>query len=222
MDDFVAKLEAERILADVPQERVFRLRDSAEIGSLEDLYAALRSMDDGVFSHHVDGSKNDFGNWIRDVHKDYRLANSLFSSATKEECLIAVGSRLYELEKSLEPGKSLLLLPAPSLEEKGAAPLEERLLKIEDIISPEAASIATGDTIEVEPKERGFITGFFSDMQSVFSRDGFAGFTSEFKGIFVSGKDAPAEDSFAKDLDASDRDDEEKDRIIEHLKRVFK
>ncbi|MBI5881153.1 hypothetical protein HZB90_03420 [archaeon] len=220
MDDFVAKLEAERILADVPGERVFRLRDSAEIGNLEDLYSALRSMPEDIFSHHVNNEKNDFGNWIRDVHKDYRLANSLFSSTTKEECLIAVGQRIYELEKSLEPAKSLLLLPAPAKEGKEAAPLEERLMNINDIISPEAASIAAGDTIEIE-EERGLITGFFADMQSVFSRDGFAGFASELKGIFVSEKvESPGE--FVKSLSASGDEGADKDRIIDHLKRVYR
>jgi hypothetical protein len=221
MDDFVAKLEAERILADVPKERVFRLSDSGEISSLDELYSALRSMDDGVFSHHVNSGKNDFGNWVRDVHKDYRLANHLFSSSTKEGCLIAVRARLYELERALEPAKSLLLLPAPPQEEEKAAQLEERLLKIGDIISPEAASIAAGDTIEIMQEERGLITGFFSDMKSVFSMEGFAGFASEFRRMFARER-SESPDEFVKSLGASMRDDCDKDRIISHLKQVYK
>jgi hypothetical protein len=226
MADCLARLDAERMLADVPADKVFRMGDSSTIKNLEELYDTLQTVTEDVFGSHVDSSKNDFGNWVRDVHKDYRLANSLFSCATKEECVNALGIRLYELEKCLEP--AVALLPAPAQVEHAAASeselLEERLMKVEDLLPPaEAASIFLEEP-ESSAADVGtaLVTGFFSEMASVFSAEGMSRVASDIKGMFRREDSASTDDDFIKDLALSVQDDGSKDRIISHLKKVYK
>lgn len=95
--------ESSRMLGSVQEEHAFRIKDGESIRSLKELYTALQAMEHDVFRHHCNEERNDFGNWIKDVHKDYKLANSLFSSKTKEEFTRAVGSRIYDLEKAIAP-----------------------------------------------------------------------------------------------------------------------
>lgn len=108
--------EDRRIEENVPEEKAFRLVNGAYIKNLNELYSALMNADEQVFRHHVNESRNDFGNWVKDVHKDYRLANSIFLAQDREECAKAVRDRLYESEKSAEDGRPQepkVLLPAP-------------------------------------------------------------------------------------------------------------
>ncbi|MBW2967616.1 hypothetical protein KY362_03960 [Candidatus Woesearchaeota archaeon] len=110
-----------RIKEDVPQDKAFRLANGSYIKNLNELYSALLKADDAVFSHHVTESRNDFGNWVKDVHKDYRLANSIFRAQDKESAARAVKDRLYELEKTVDARQktqSVALLPSPASETK--------------------------------------------------------------------------------------------------------
>lgn len=114
MDDKMTLMDVENLLKDVHPDRAFILKDGSSIKNLHELYSALQSMESHVFAHHVNEDRNDFGNWVKDVHKDYRLANSLFSAGTKDEALKAIGSRIYEIEKRFRPEKKVV----PALRQK--------------------------------------------------------------------------------------------------------
>ncbi|MBN1544852.1 hypothetical protein JW898_05325 [Candidatus Woesearchaeota archaeon] len=106
--DYASK-EAERVLADVHPEKVFNLRDGSSIKNIKELYSALQSIGPDVFDHHVNSGRNDFSSWVKDVHRDYRLADGLSSAKSREECTKAVASRIYEIEKMAEERKRMEL-----------------------------------------------------------------------------------------------------------------
>jgi len=99
-NDSASTAELRNILADVDPEKVFRLNDGSVIRSIRELYSSLQSIADDTFSHHVNSERNDFSCWVRDVHNDSSLAEALVSSASKDEMVRAVGSRIYEAEKT--------------------------------------------------------------------------------------------------------------------------
>ena len=55
------------IVLDYWEDCSFRLADAREIKNLRELNEILVSMDGNMFRHYVNGKRNDFSNWIRDV-----------------------------------------------------------------------------------------------------------------------------------------------------------
>ncbi|MDP7115675.1 MAG: hypothetical protein QF632_04995 [Candidatus Woesearchaeota archaeon] len=88
-----------KLLKKVKPEHEFILRTGVTIKSLEDLSRILKKMDEEVFSHHVNDTKNDFKNWINDIVKDEQLADTLGSLIKKNEILSAIESRINQLQK---------------------------------------------------------------------------------------------------------------------------
>jgi len=78
---------AAKFSQDVPMEHVFVLNDGRRLKNLNELVVMLQDMNDSVFSHHVNDSKNDFANWVRDVINEKDMANSISSKRTKKELL---------------------------------------------------------------------------------------------------------------------------------------
>ncbi len=75
-DESVSPKTARRYLRTINDEsKFFRARDGRVLRNLWDLYAFLRSSDDESFRHHVDGTRNDYANWVRDVIMDEDLAS---------------------------------------------------------------------------------------------------------------------------------------------------
>jgi len=115
---------AERVLDEVNEENAFQLSDGSSVKSLKELYEKVQSMDDSTFYHHVSEEKNDFGNWVKGVHRDYKLASSLFDAGgRKTDITKALGTRIYELQKTIEVRRSKAL----SETEVAAARLEKIL-----------------------------------------------------------------------------------------------
>ena len=77
--------EAEERLSDVPEDKQFITRDNKELKNLHDLKAAAKDMSKETFEHHVNGEKNDFHNWVKDVHKDHELAENIKGVKSAEE-----------------------------------------------------------------------------------------------------------------------------------------
>ncbi len=96
----------------ISPENAFILNTGEPIMSLQALYQNLQDMDQTVFEHHANEERNDFGNWVKDIHKDYRLANSLFSAKTQEESAKAVGEHIYSLQKNIEQENKSIALDA--------------------------------------------------------------------------------------------------------------
>lgn len=55
----------------------FYTRDNKALKNLIELYDYIRSCEQEDFRHHVDGSKNDFANWVRHVIMDEELAQQI-------------------------------------------------------------------------------------------------------------------------------------------------
>jgi hypothetical protein len=221
-----AQIEAQRLLADVHSDFVFRMKDGSQIKNLKELYSALQYAGPELFSHHVNSERNDFGNWIKDVHKDYKLANRLFSSSTKEECAKAVRDRISEIESSMSPKESVLLLPPPQ-EVSPQTLLEERLLEQDpkaqvSSIFKEIEELSRADldpAVQAAAYKKPLMSGFVSSLKElsvVFDASSWKGFAADMKSMVSSGK------GFAKDIKAKAADDTKKDVMLSHLKKVYR
>lgn len=92
---------AERRLADVSDDVVFRCHDGRILRNLRELRDALINMGNEAFVHHVGEVKNDFSTWVRDIIGDEKLANDLKKYLTKEQAAKAVSSRVTFLQSKL-------------------------------------------------------------------------------------------------------------------------
>jgi len=61
---------------DVPNSMSFFVHDGTRLYNLLQLADHLEKMSDDSFSRHVNGDKNDFANWVRDVMKEKELAEN--------------------------------------------------------------------------------------------------------------------------------------------------
>jgi len=76
--------------AEVPVDNVFYLNDGRILKSLCELRDALKAMDAGTFSHHVNQERNDFANWVRDIMKKKAVANQMAAANTRKAMLAVV------------------------------------------------------------------------------------------------------------------------------------
>ena len=89
--------QAKLLLAPVKSDKVFLVQDGQKVASLQELHRALLAMDKGTFSAHVNADKNDFAQWVADVHNDAALADSLRKHGTKVSLARALGVRISQL-----------------------------------------------------------------------------------------------------------------------------
>lgn len=73
------------LLEDVRAENYFWLKDGGVIKNLKELSEVMNNMSDDTFNYHVNDQKNDFSNWIKDVHQEEGVAEGLLKAKTKEE-----------------------------------------------------------------------------------------------------------------------------------------
>ena len=95
----ILRQESQKVLDNVPQDYVFYIHDGGTLANLTELGEALNSMSDEVFAYHVNASKNDFSNWVRDIIKDDRLASDLNKAANKAQAARIVSDRLATIRK---------------------------------------------------------------------------------------------------------------------------
>ena len=89
-------------LADVPQEKQFWCSDGRVLRNLSELAAALSEISDETFRHHSSETRNDFGNWVRDVIGDDKLSSDLQKSKTQAQAAKAIADRVTWLKKKAE------------------------------------------------------------------------------------------------------------------------
>ena len=77
-------------IGEAPHDKRFVLKDGRVLKDLVELSHALEHMSDDVFNHHVNNSKNDFRNWVRDVFSQKELAAELEKAKTRSELQLAV------------------------------------------------------------------------------------------------------------------------------------
>jgi len=90
--------EAERLLSNVPEQFTFRCQDGGVFWNLRDLARAVSSMNEEVFSHHVNDQKNDFATWIADVIGDHTLARELWQTRNPATTTHRLAERIVFLE----------------------------------------------------------------------------------------------------------------------------
>ncbi len=79
------KLERIKILKkDIPKEKWFFCRNGEIYRNVFELREGLERMDEETFSYHVNNTKNDFANWIKEVFGDYELANKILNKSKEE------------------------------------------------------------------------------------------------------------------------------------------
>jgi hypothetical protein len=72
---------------EIRPENYFWLKDNRQIKSLEELSKILEDIPLDVFNHHVNDTKNDFANWIRDVFKKKGLSEEIGKKNTAKEII---------------------------------------------------------------------------------------------------------------------------------------
>jgi hypothetical protein len=86
-----------KILADVPEDKVFWCYGGETFKNLHDLASALERMSDEAFKHHVTEHKNDFSNWVMDVFGDTTLAKQLSKATDKNKAASKIQARIKPL-----------------------------------------------------------------------------------------------------------------------------
>jgi len=97
----ISKEEAQRRLADVPDDKRFWCRDGRNIKSLGELGKALVDISDDTYHHHSGEGRNDFSKWVREVVGDGTLANELSKAKSRMHASHAVAKRISFLEGKL-------------------------------------------------------------------------------------------------------------------------
>ena len=102
----ITKLEAIKLLADVPEEHKFWCADGNVFKNLSELDKALNKIDENAFKHHVNKEKNDFSNWIRDIIQDETLAGKVIKARNKKSTINMVKKRVSILKNLTKNKKS--------------------------------------------------------------------------------------------------------------------
>ena len=97
------KLDAGKLLGDVPDVYVFRCCDGSIFRNMKELREGLESMSDRTFVFHANAGKNDFSNWVGDVITDEKLARDLLKARNRSQAVKRVVARVSSLSARLEP-----------------------------------------------------------------------------------------------------------------------
>jgi len=100
----ITKAIARQWLGEVPPEKRFWLPDGKTVKSLSEMAVVLKGLSGETFRHHVNESKNDFSNWVRDVFGDDKLARDLLKSATPAQAASAFSARVDWLKEKAASG----------------------------------------------------------------------------------------------------------------------
>ena len=105
-----AMTDTKTYLADVPQEYAFWCCDGQILKNLRELRDALAVMNDGTFTYHANGAKNDFYNWVKDIVRDDTLAAELLMAGSPMTAVRVVTDRIAFL--SARPASAPVKKPA--------------------------------------------------------------------------------------------------------------
>jgi hypothetical protein len=97
----ISEQDARNLLANVPEEYVFRCCNGTVFYNMSDLGNALSNMSEETFAFHSNLTKHDFSNWVRDVIKDSKLARDLYKAATRSQASKSVAARITFLQGKL-------------------------------------------------------------------------------------------------------------------------
>ncbi|MBM3157705.1 MAG: hypothetical protein FJ004_10545 [Chloroflexi bacterium] len=104
----MTKSEVNKLLSDVPDDRRFWSCDGQQLKNMSELETYLKAVSHDTFHYHVNESKNDFGNWVRDVMGDEKLSQALQKSKTQAQAARCVNERISELKVHIKTKKPLI------------------------------------------------------------------------------------------------------------------
>lgn len=90
---------ASRALKPVDTRVAFKTKTGILVHSVPELHKAVRAMNINTFTHHVSTAKNDFAQWVADVHQDADLARALKLAKTQTATALVLGARISQLVK---------------------------------------------------------------------------------------------------------------------------
>jgi hypothetical protein len=90
---------AENLLANVPEEYVFRCCDGNIYRNAQELANAFTAMTEETYAYHANKERNDFSNWVRDIMKDDKLARDLVKAQNKIQARKAILDRIAYLRR---------------------------------------------------------------------------------------------------------------------------
>ena len=79
----------------IPSDKHFFLHEGGSLGSIEELFAELQTMEPNVYGHHVNIKRNDFASWARDVMDDKFLAKNIELCRDKDQLLKLLFMNLF-------------------------------------------------------------------------------------------------------------------------------
>jgi hypothetical protein len=97
----MSKEEAQKLLSNVPDHRVFRCCDGRVIRNIRDLGKTLAHMPDDSFRYHANQEKNDFSRWVKETVGDEKLAKNLYQAVDKRQALKELSHRISFLSGRL-------------------------------------------------------------------------------------------------------------------------
>jgi hypothetical protein len=95
------KEQAQKLLAKVPDEYVFRCQDGRILRDMKELAEALATMTDETFAYHSNAEKKDFSKWVRDVIGDEKLAKDLEKAGNRAQAAKQAATRVATLTRRL-------------------------------------------------------------------------------------------------------------------------
>jgi F0F1-type ATP synthase assembly protein I len=110
--------DIEHILHDVKPENAFWLNNGPVVRNIYELVQALQQVDKSVFSYHVNYTKNDISNWIKNMLKDPLLADDLLKTKDKEKTIKKIKKRISQIEKELEKNEMHLIVSTKTVHDK--------------------------------------------------------------------------------------------------------
>lgn len=84
------KTNKKNILKDANSDHYFFVNDGTVLKNVLDLSKQLDKMDNDIFEHHVNETKNDFATWINHIFKEKKLAKELLKTTNKDKTQIII------------------------------------------------------------------------------------------------------------------------------------
>jgi len=129
----ISAKQAKNILRTKDKSKHFYAKNGKTLKNLHDLKHSVSKMDGSTFKHHVNDSRNDFSNWVMDVHEDEDLAQRLSQASTQRQIKSMVNSRIKQLEGAMKADKKQMAkdeLKQASQDKKSNMVLEKASLKL--------------------------------------------------------------------------------------------
>ena len=87
----------------------FHACDNAELKSVKDMLAWMKSSSDESLTNHINFEQNDFTRWISTILKDNVLARKIDKLKDRDEIIAAIEDRLVSKAKSKNKKKNIIL-----------------------------------------------------------------------------------------------------------------